>query len=213
MAKTAGKGLISPTRYETPQAFVRQCRELVGMPFKVDLAAEDKTAKAALYYGPDHVDVFRRNLFAASRMTIAREACGGACWCNPPYGRRITACPPECEPLNCKRKRKMCMQSGVRIETEVPGIATWIEYIAELTRDNATICGLLPSNARDTEWWHQVATTAHAIHDVRGRLHFLMDGVAQTSPDFNNVVAVWRPGPPSTGRAVLGQPLFARPPS
>lgn len=69
--------------WATPPDVVAFAEVVSGGAFDVDAAALRTTAKAPLYYGPDHVDLGRRD-FLQAYWGIAP---GTRVWCNPPYSR------------------------------------------------------------------------------------------------------------------------------
>ena len=85
------------------------------------------------------------------------------------------------------------------------GIETWVAKALEFSNHGETIAGLLPGNSRDTTWWHEYCLRAHEIIDIRGRIHFLVDGIPARQSAINNVVAIWRSG----NNPVM--PLYAEP--
>lgn len=70
----------------------------------------------------------------------------------------------------------------------------WMEWARDqaMTHNNLVVC-LIPSNT-DTKWWHDYVMCASEIRFVKGRIHFLQDGVAQTQTRHLNSVVVFRPG-------------------
>ncbi len=153
--------------YETPYEFVLRVGLRLGAAFSIDVCATEKTAKAPVYFGPDHaVDLFRDALVLDWTLEFMDSgvACTPYLWMNPPYGR---------------------------------GINKWTELAVTCSADITTIVGLLPGNAWDTAWWHRdVMGKAHEIIPIRGRIKFLLDGVVQGSPANGNILVVWRPGVP-----------------
>jgi phage N-6-adenine-methyltransferase len=81
-----GNGKRSPydptdrkNRWATPPALVRAVEELLDIRFDLDAGAEEKTAKAPAYFGPDHEDPSRKDAFTADWGLYQTV------WCNPPY--------------------------------------------------------------------------------------------------------------------------------
>jgi phage N-6-adenine-methyltransferase len=71
--------------WTTPRRFFDDLDREFG--FTLDAAAlAVSTLIPRNWYGPDHADPARRDAFARS---WAADACGGAVWLNPPYGRTI----------------------------------------------------------------------------------------------------------------------------
>lgn len=75
--KTTQKALLSSQNmcWCTPQDFFDKLNEEFN--FFIDVAATDKSAKCRLYYTPE------------KNGLIQDWNCGGAVFCNPPYGREI----------------------------------------------------------------------------------------------------------------------------
>lgn len=169
------KGEKPQTTYATPHWFVDHAAERLGLSaFALDLAAQRETSKAIHYLGPDHENPAWRDAFSFYTGAAPRGL-GNAAWLNPPY----------------------------------TDLVEWMILAGRFAESGWTVVGLLPGLSRDTDWWLDGVygfgrgRVAHSIHDVYGRIKFELHGVTKTSPDFNNVVVVWRPGPqpflPSTG--------------
>mgnify|MGYP003327534547 FL=1 len=85
MADMTGAMFTSTTDlWSTPQTFFDQLD--AKHRFTLDVCAMSHNAKCATWYGPDHVDVERRDGLV---QTWAKDANGGTVWMNPPYGRTI----------------------------------------------------------------------------------------------------------------------------
>lgn len=70
------------TRWATPAWLVERVAQEIGAPCAFDLCAEQATAKAPDWCGPDHPDPWRRDAFTARLTEVNRQ---GFCWCNPPF--------------------------------------------------------------------------------------------------------------------------------
>lgn len=72
------------TKWATPAWLVARVAQEIGAPCTFDLCAEQATAKAPDYCGPDHPRPELRDAFTAPLTEVDRE---GFCWCNPPFKR------------------------------------------------------------------------------------------------------------------------------
>ena len=86
-------------------------------------------------------------------------------WLNPPYG-----------------------------DSDYP-LGVWTDWCARMCHQYGnTIAYLIPSST-DTTWWHElVIPQAAEVRNIRGRIHFLANGVPQTQTRHLNSLVIWRPG-------------------
>lgn len=74
-------------------------------------------------------------------------------------------------------------------------ISEWVRWAhLHSTVHNSLVVMLIPS-ATDTAYWHDyILQSASEVRNVKGRLHFLLDGEPQTGPRGCHSVIVFRPG-------------------
>jgi len=71
--------------WATPQATFNELHQKYN--FALDVCALQSSAKANLWYGPDHTDLTKRN---GLEQDWTSDAGGYAVWMNPPYGKTIS---------------------------------------------------------------------------------------------------------------------------
>ena len=73
-------------------------------------------------------------------------------------------------------------------------VGQWVRKAYEESRKGATVVCLLPSRT-DVEWWHDFVIAGKAeVRFLRGRVRFLLDGVAmKAGAPFPSAVVIFRP--------------------
>lgn len=167
---------VDKRKYSTPRPFYKRLDAVFG--FTLDVCAEPVTAKCANYYTEED-------------NALIQNWGDNVCWMNPPYGNPEFPCKP-----NCKKKR--CAERGYHSDQYIPGIETWVEKAWLSSINGATVVGLLPSSW-STQWWHKFVMQAQTLIIVEGRLRFEVPDpetgelMPIGTPDFDSIVAVWRP--------------------
>lgn len=127
--------------------------------FGCDVAALSTNRKVENYFGPDHIEPWRRDCLKIDWPDDKPN------WLNPPYSDPEFAC----KPLG-KCKKKLCMKRGGCDYTYRPGCVDFIRKAAE-QRDMGVETWLLLASRTDNQWFHEFIwdrTESQWQHGVRG---------------------------------------------
>ncbi len=161
---------IDKRLWATPQSFFDRLDAVYN--FEIDVCAEESTAKCGLFYNEE----------ADALISDWGEH---ICFMNPPYGNPEFPCKTKC-------KKKRCKERGFHSDKHIPGIEDWMRKAWLASINGATVVGLLPSSW-GTRWWHDYVMQAETLIIVEGRIKFEYEGKVIGSPDFDSIVAVWKP--------------------
>lgn len=164
---------IDKRKYETPMWLFDKLDEMYG-PFTLDPCAEPETAKCDRY-------------FTVEDNGLLKSWEGETVFMNPPFGKPERACLPGCN-------NKRCKERGHHMSHDIPGTTDWLhKAYNEVVHHGATVIGVIPSST-GTRWFHDYVMKASEIIFIRGRVSYLFEGKPTGSPDFDTIIAVWKPG-------------------
>ena len=74
-------------------------------------------------------------------------------------------------------------------------LRAWMEKARSECRDNGVLVVALVPARVETHWWHDNVFDAFAhVHFIRGRVGFLLNGVASGKAPFPSAIVTYRPG-------------------
>ena len=157
----------------TPLAFFAELDQQVG-GFGCDVAALSSNCKVANYFGPDHIESWRRDCLLIDWPADKPN------WLNPPYSDPEHACKARC-------KKKLCEKRGHHCDTYRPGCADFIKKAAE-QRQMGVETWLLLVSRTDNGWFHEfiwdrvASSWRHGVQGnfLKGRLKF--EGHTDSAP-------------------------------